>query len=418
MKKNSFLIPAAFLSFMLVFSFQNSDAQLWKKIKNEVKSRAENNVVNRAGKATDKAIDNTVDGTKDNRSVADNVENENTSSTEQPVNNSVKKVSVSSYKSYDFVAGDKIIFQPDLSGEADAELPARFTVNVGNAEIQSYEGEKILHLNPDCHATVSPLMNSDHYLPEQYTLEFDMMYENPDEKNGNNYFAYASDFNVQFRKRDDNNYGGSPAYRFTIDGVSKIKFGNNNAGYIALQQEVTGNAWHHIAIYIRKNIGKVYIDQYRVAATNSLPVGAEKVDIKADRYGIKIKNFRLAAGGDDKYNKIVTNGKFITHGILFDVNKSTIKPESMGALNEIAKMMKEHKDLKFEIDGHTDSDGKADANLQLSQERADAVKAKLTEMGIDDTRLTTKGFGATKPIDKNDSAEGKANNRRVEFVKI
>jgi outer membrane protein OmpA-like peptidoglycan-associated protein len=261
-------------------------------------------------------------------------------------------------------------------------------------------------------------MNSDHYLPEQYTLEFDMMYENPDEKNGDNYFAYVSDFYVEFRKRDDNNYGGYPAYRFTIDGVSKIKFGNNNAGHIALQQEVTGNAWHHIAIYIRKNIGKVYIDQYRVAATNSLPVGADKVDIKADRYGIKIKNFRLAAGGDDKYNKIVTDGKFITHGILFDVNKSTIKPESMGALNEIAKMMKEHSDLKFEIDGHTDSDGKADANLKLSQERADAVKAKLTEMGIDNARLTTKGFGATKPIDKNDSAEGKANNRRVEFVKI
>jgi outer membrane protein OmpA-like peptidoglycan-associated protein len=409
MKKSTCFICTSVLCFTLLLSFQNSNAQLWKKIKSEVKSRVENNVVNRAGKATDKAIDQTVDGKKENKSVADNDEKANASSTEP---------AITSYKNYDFVAGDKIIFQPDLSTESDAELPARFTVNVGNAEINSYEGEKILHLNPDCHATVSPLMNSDHYLPEQYTLEFDMMYENPDEKNGNNYFPYVSDFNVEFRKRDDNNYGGSPAYRFTIDGVSKIRFGNNNAGYIALQQEVTGNAWHHIAIYIRKNIGKVYIDQYRVAAANNLPVGADKVDIKADRYGIKIKNFRLAAGGDDKYNKIVTDGKFITHGILFDVNKSTIKPESMGALNEIAKMMKEHNDLKFEIDGHTDSDGKADANLKLSQERADAVKAKLTEMGIDNARLTTKGFGATKPIDKNDSAEGKANNRRVEFVKI
>ena len=90
----------------------------------------------------------------------------------------------------------------------------------------------------------------------------------------------------------------------------------------------------------------------------------------------------------------------------------------MGALNEIAKLMKEHADLKFEIDGHTDSDGNADANLKLSQQRADAVKVKLVEMGISESRLTTKGFGATKPIDKNDSAEGKANNRRVEFVKI
>lgn len=419
MKKPTGFISISLLSFILLLSFQNANAQLWKKIKNEVESRAANNVVKRAGNATDKAINNTVDATKGNKSVADNSGNQNTSPVEDPASsNNVKKATVTGYKNYDFVAGDKIIFQPDLSTEADAELPARFTVNLGNVEIQSYEGEKILHLNPDCNATVSPLMNTDHYLPEQYTLEFDMMYENPNEKNGNNYFAYASNFSVNFRTRDDKNYRGYPLYKFLIDGVSRIKFGDNNAGSIALQQVITGNAWHHIAIYIRKNLGKVYIDQYRVAATNSLPTGGEKVDIKADRYGIKIKNFRLAAGGDDKYNKIVTDGKFVTHGILFDVNKSTIKPESMGALNEIAKMMKEHNDLKFEIDGHTDSDGNADANLKLSQDRADAVKAKLTEMGIDDSRLATKGFGATKPIDKNDTAEGKANNRRVEFVKI
>jgi outer membrane protein OmpA-like peptidoglycan-associated protein len=169
---------------------------------------------------------------------------------------------------------------------------------------------------------------------------------------------------------------------------------------------------------VRKNIGKAYIDQYRVCATNTLPTGADKVYIKADRYGIKIKNFRLAAGGDDKYQKIVTDGKFITHGILFDVNKSSIKPESMGALNEIAKLMKAHNDLKFEIDGHTDSDGNADLNMKLSKERADAVKSKLVKMGNDDASLSTKGFGATKPIDKNDTPEGKANNRRVEFIKI
>jgi outer membrane protein OmpA-like peptidoglycan-associated protein len=182
---------------------------------------------------------------------------------------------------------------------------------------------------------------------------------------------------------------------------------------------LTNNTWHHIAIYVRKNIGKGYIDQYRIAASNTMPAGLGFVDIKTNgNYGMKIKNMRIAAGGSDKYNKIVTDGKFITHGILFDINKSTIKPESMGTLNEVAKLMKDHADLKFEIDGHTDSDGADDVNMKLSQVRADAVKDKLASMGINAERLTAKGFGETKPIDKNDNAEGKANNRRVEFIKI
>jgi outer membrane protein OmpA-like peptidoglycan-associated protein len=402
------------MCFLLIASFQNAQAQILKKIKDEVKNRTERKVVNKAGNATDNAIDKITGGGKENNVNNEAVNDENPS--ENSVSNT-KAPSMNNYKNYDFVPGDKIIFEPDLSTEPDAELPARFAVKRGNAEIQSYQGEKTLHLQADGDATVEPLMSSGNYLPEQFTLEFDMMYENDD-----TYFRYVNDFEVQFRKPDDDNYKNWPLFRFVIENNSRSIFGNQSAGSQAFQEDLsksvnTGNIWHHIAIYVRKNIGKAYIDQYRVTATNTLPTGAGKFAIKADRYGIKIKNLRLAAGGDDKYNKIVTDGKFITHGILFDVNKSTIKPESMGALNEIAKLMKEHSDLRFEIDGHTDSDGKADANLKLSQERAEAVKTKLVEMGIDEARLTTKGFGATKPIDKNDTAEGKANNRRVEFVK-
>jgi outer membrane protein OmpA-like peptidoglycan-associated protein len=404
------------ISFTLMATDVNG--QLLKRLKDEVKSRAENKAVREAGNTSEKAMDKVEDGAVN--AVKGKPGKNKTTAKGGPVNETSGENSsqvISDYKNYDFVPGDKIIFQPDLSGEADAELPARFTIKAGTAEIQSYEGEKVLHLQPDANTAVEPLMNTDQYLPEQFTLEFDVLYENPDA----GYFRYSSEFRVGFSNRGDQNFYNGGVYAFVIAGVSQCSLGKTGIQQFpaALQRSFgRGNTWHHIALYVRKNIGKAYVDAYRVCATNTLPTGAGKLYIKADRYGVKIKNLRLAAGGDDKYNKIVTDGRFITHGILFDFNKASIKPESMGTLNEIARLMKDHADLKFEIDGHTDSDGSDEANMKLSQSRADAVKAQLADMGVDEDRLTAKGFGETKPIDKNDSAEGKANNRRVEFVKI
>jgi outer membrane protein OmpA-like peptidoglycan-associated protein len=104
--------------------------------------------------------------------------------------------------------------------------------------------------------------------------------------------------------------------------------------------------------------------------------------------------------------------------IFFDTNKTTIKKESFPLLQEIAAVLNGNADIvKVEVAGHTDSDGKDDKNLTLSQGRAEAVAKWLTTTGkVDPTRLYGTGYGETKPIDTNASSAGKANNRRVEFV--
>lgn len=120
-----------------------------------------------------------------------------------------------------------------------------------------------------------------------------------------------------------------------------------------------------------------------------------------------------------KPKKVVVKGDRIeiTEKIQFEYNKSDIKEESHGLLNEIVSTLQENEQIdEVSIEGHTDSDGKDKYNKKLSQARADAVKTYLTEHGIDEKRLVTKGWGEEKPIADNKTDEGKEANRRVEFI--
>ncbi|MBK9224945.1 MAG: OmpA family protein [Flavobacterium sp.] len=100
--------------------------------------------------------------------------------------------------------------------------------------------------------------------------------------------------------------------------------------------------------------------------------------------------------------------------ILFNSGKATFKQETFAVLQSITAILKQYPSSKFSIEGHTDSDGKDAANQKLSEDRAGAVKNYLIENGIDASRLSSAGFGESKPIDSNKTAKGKANNRRVE----
>jgi outer membrane protein OmpA-like peptidoglycan-associated protein len=118
-------------------------------------------------------------------------------------------------------------------------------------------------------------------------------------------------------------------------------------------------------------------------------------------------------------SKLITEGKLVSYGIYFDVNKDVVKSESYGTLKEIAKVLTDNPDVKIKIVGHTDSDGDDKSNLDLSKRRGASVKNVLVkDFGIDASRIETDGKGESEPVAKNDSAVNKALNRRVEFLKL
>lgn len=121
---------------------------------------------------------------------------------------------------------------------------------------------------------------------------------------------------------------------------------------------------------------------------------------------------------DQMATALASDGRLALYGIQFDTNKSALKPESVETIAQIAALLQAQPALKLDIVGHTDNVGAADANLRLSQRRADAVVTSLVEdHGIDEARLSAKGEGMNVPVADNATEEGRAKNRRVEIVK-
>jgi len=181
-----------------------------------------------------------------------------------------------------------------------------------------------------------------------------------------------------------------------------------------------------VSIWRQKQRMRLYVDETKVwDLPRAFDTEAKYNGIVFSRDDAKdgeqyfISNIRLAVGAPDTRSKLITEGRFSTTGIYFNSGSAVIKPESYGVLKSIAAVLQENPDVSVRIIGHTDSDGSDDLNLRLSKERANAVKRALqTEFGIDADRMETDGKGESEPVGDNATPEGKAQNRRGEFIKL
>jgi outer membrane protein OmpA-like peptidoglycan-associated protein len=152
-------------------------------------------------------------------------------------------------------------------------------------------------------------------------------------------------------------------------------------------------------------------------------VQAEKAQVEADREKIRRDRDALAqrlSGALGKVSATERTGRglvvSLSGGILFPSGKSSLKPEAKVSLAKLSGILLMIPNANIQVEGYTDSTGTAETNAKLSMERATAVMEFLKSQGVEDTRMKAAGLGPEKPVDTNDTAEGRAKNRRVEIV--
>ena len=397
-----------------------------KKLGKKIEETAKRKVENKVERTTEKAMDAVLDGkgTSNNNNGNNNADavydNGDGAAQVQPQKGQSLEMT---YAKSDFVPGDEIIFEDLLVGEKLGEFPSMWDLKEGNAEVANVGGENAIHMSKE--TLIMPYMKEKDYLPEEFTIEFDLYVPCRKQNGGKDNCQINNRYNIDLVNaagkvvfqmswyNSSNDWGRNS--RLNWDWQNGGSGSNGEAEYMFKLSD-----FNHIAISFNKRALKFYINGTRICniprcdAPTRFQIFSYQGEAQDERF---IKNIRIAKGAVPLYDRMMSDGKFITYGITFDVGKATIKPESMGEINRIVTLMTENPDLKFSVEGHTDSTGNATNNQTLSEQRSQAIVAKLVELGIAQDRLTAVGKGQNSPIADNNTDEGRAKNRRVEFVK-
>jgi outer membrane protein OmpA-like peptidoglycan-associated protein len=329
------------------------------------------------------------------------------------------------YSKFDFTPGEKIVFYDDFVAEQIGDFPSSWNTN-GSGEVVTnnmYSGKWLKF------ATRSALWTDQLLkLSENYTVEFDIVPIKGDNDRMQGYdFRMIESINPN--SYDHGSVPGKAGFLFSCEYSGRTSYraysnegeGSDMSGYKDgerfYQKE---NHKYHIAIWVQKTRLRLYQDSVKLFdLPRAFPVGTKMDRIRFEEGAAMVSNIRIADGLPLIRHKLIEEGRVISYGINFDVNKDVVRPESYGTLKEMAEVLSENPDLRVKIVGHTDADGEEKANLDLSLRRANAVKGSLVrEFGISADRLQTEGQGESKPLELNDTPSHKALNRRVEFIKL
>jgi OmpA-OmpF porin, OOP family len=414
--------------------------------KNKVNSRIENKIDQKIDKTLDKVEDkmsgnndseqktkkgSTEKKSKNETDVTVNETATTQNSTENSSQNSTKSnskeedKSFKSYSKFDFVPGEKVIMLDDYAQDEIGDFPVNWNTN-GSGEVVTIRNKEGKWLKLSGEGIFYP--DNLGVLPENVTIEFEIGTSIENE--------VLTNFSFLDSKRFPNllNYGLENAVEVSLNafGHFKVMCRDNENNY-KLENTKTQNQYIlpdknfvNISIWKQGTRFRMYLNEEKVL---DLPRAFEKnVEYRfvmstttnyLENREAYIGPIRVASGIPDTRSKLISEGKLSTTGIKFDSGSDKIKPESYGTLQTIATVLKENPDVKIKIIGHTDSDGDAQKNLELSKKRAAAVKNSLNkEFNISLDRIETDGKGQTESVEPNTSPEGKANNRRVEFIKL
>ena len=425
-----------------------------QNILNRLGQRAKNAVENNIGNKVERGINDVLNGNTGNNNGNNDRRNRRNNETveeeddydiqTQEVVDDAPEVVTQDVKS-DFVRGSVIMFEDDMKGEQVGEFPSKWDLVRGNAEIAVINGEKCIAL-VDGDGWITPLVKDGikNYLGDVFTVEYDMLFDDRP-KNGapsieldimnENERADWELFTIYYGMGGDKQDIDCAYTRPTDEGYHSLE-GRTTAHGAAV---INDGRWHHYALSFNKRAIKFYVDGKRVVNVPNAKAGAGWLTLWSGHTDVRptyVKNVVIAQGAVDLYDRNATDiseklseaaaavekaiaetGKFVTNNILFDTGKATIKPESDTELDRIAEYMKANPTVRFEVQGHTDNQGSDKVNDPLSQERAEAVVKALEAKGVDGFNLRAVGQGSHEPVADNSTDAGRAQNRRVEFIK-